>query len=449
MRQKGKGQTLDFNLSKKGTSRRDLLKICENAVKYSVRTSHPYFRNQLYGGVDPYALAGTWLSEALNTNQYTFEVAPFFMTTERAILKKIREIIGWPDGRGDGIFAPGGSTGNMYGIVAARYNKFPESKVEGMFGLPRLTLFISQDAHYSSIKAAHWLGFGTKSVIAVPTDELGRMIPEELEKCKCGAVPFCVVATSGTTVLGAFDPLEAIAKICRANDIWLHVDACWGGSALLSKKHRHLMKGVENADSLIWNPHKMLGAPLQCSPFVIRHEGLLHKCNSASATYLFQQDKFYDVSYDTGDKSFQCGRKVDGFKLWTMWKARGDNGLEALVSNTFQCAEYVHELIKNRPGFKMVIPEVQCTNVCFWYIPECLRNLEETEEWWTKMEKVAPEIKRRMTVEGSLLIGYQPLKHKNLRNFFRLVLTCQPPLTTENMDFVVSEIDRLGRDMIL
>lgn len=83
----------------------------------------------------------------------------------------------------------------------------------------------------------------------------------------------------------------------------------------------------------------MLGAPLQCSLFLTRHNGLLHQCNSAAATYLFQQDKFYDVSYDTGDKSLQCGRKVDGFKLWFMWKARGDSGFELAVDKAMENAE--------------------------------------------------------------------------------------------------------------
>ena len=86
--------------------------------------------------------------------------------------------------------------------------------------------------------------------------------------------------------------------------------ACLGGSAILSNKHKHLLDGVERADSISWNPHKTLGVPLQCSMFLIKQKGLLHSCNSAAAQYLFQQDKFYDISYDTGDKSVQCGRKV-------------------------------------------------------------------------------------------------------------------------------------------
>lgn len=91
----------------------------------------------------------------------------------------------------------------------------------------------------------------------------------------------------------------------------------------------------------------MLGAPLQCSVFLTKHKGILHRCNCASATYLFQQDKFYDVSYDTGDMSVQCGRKVDAFKLWLMWKARGDLGFEKFVDRAMACSKYVSINFKN------------------------------------------------------------------------------------------------------
>ena len=138
-------------------------------------------------------------------------------------------------------------------------------------------------------------------------------------------------------------------------------------------------------------------------------QDILHRCNSASASYLFQPDKFYDVSYDTGDKSFQCGRKVDAFKLWLMWKARGDKGMEQIVDNAFDCARlanafdyfcvlslyqivallrYFAEKVNSRPGFRLVIPEVNCTNVCFWYIPPSLRNCEESSQWWDQISKV-------------------------------------------------------------
>ncbi|KAK4010907.1 hypothetical protein OUZ56_020030 [Daphnia magna] len=441
---------VDLSLGDSPLSHGEIFELCKRAVEYSVRTNHPKFLNQLYHGADPVGLAGAWLSEALNTNLYTYEVAPFFMMVEHEVLAHLRSFIGWEDG--DGIFTPGGSLANMYGMVLARFNKFPEVKTKGMGNIGELVAFTSQEGHYSILKAAHWIGLGTDNLVMVASDSSGRMIPAELENKIVKAleqkkVPYFVNATAGTTVFGAFDPLEPLAFICKKYDLWLHVDAAWGGGALVSQKHRSLMQGIEMVDSVAWNLHKMLGAPLQCSAFLTKHTNVFHRCNSASATYLFQTDKYYDMRYDTGDKSIQCGRKVDAFKLWLMWKARGNRGLEKMVDNAFECSKYFTRQLSLRPGFRLVIAEPSCTNVCFWYIPPRWRNLPESPEWWGKLSKVAPAIKKRMVEKGSLMVSYQPLVHKNMVNFFRLALHCQPPPTHEDMDFVLNEIERLGRDL--
>merc|ERR1711892_230432 len=446
-------EKLPLTIGDEGLSDDEMKKIGEQVAEYSVKTCHPHFYNQLYHGADEYGLAGSWLSDALNTNIHTFEVAPAFIIIEHHVLGYIRRLFGWGD-QGDGIFSPGGSMSNMYGMMCGRHCKFPELKTKGLFGHPPLVAFTSEESHYSIVKGANWLGMGVENVVKVKTDEGGRMIPAELEKCILKAqaenkAPFFVNATSGSTVLGAYDDLDGLADVCKKHSIWLHVDACWGGSAILSNKLKHLMKGSEKVDSIAWNPHKMVGAPLQTSPFIVRHKGMLHQTNSANATYLFQQDKFYDVSFDTGDKSVQCGRKVDAFKLWFMLKARGEDYMEDMVDNTFAMADYLTELVKTKPGFRLV-PEYetrQCTNVGFWYIPPRLQGKEENDEWWQEVEKIAPNIKEKMIMEGSLMIGYQPLPYKNLKNFFRMVIHGVPRPSKENMEFVVNEIERIGKDL--
>ncbi|KAJ9579584.1 hypothetical protein L9F63_004769, partial [Diploptera punctata] len=441
---------LNLELGAQGLQECELLELCREAVSHSVQTCHPHFKNQLYGGTDPYGLAASYLAEALNTNIHTYEVAPVFVLVECAVLQHVLNLFGFPDG--DGIFAPGGSMSNMYGMVLARYKAVPDSKTKGLSGQPTLVAFTSEDGHYSVKKGAHWLGIGTENVIPVKTDSGGCMIPSDLVCCiekalSEGKKPFFVSATSGTTVLGAFDPLEQLADICQQYGIWLHVDACWGGTLILSKKHCHRLQGINRANSLAWNPHKMLGAPLQCALFLTQEKGLMHHCNSASASYLFQQDKFYDMSYDTGDKSIQCGRKVDAFKLWLMWKARGNQGFESLINNAMDAARYFKERIEGRPGFRLVLNEFECTNICFWFIPPSLRNMEENNDWWQKMHDVAPKIKEKLIVSGSLMISYQPLPQKGLCNFFRFVTSCHPVATLADMDYVWQEIERCGADI--
>ncbi|TKS81606.1 Acidic amino acid decarboxylase GADL1 [Collichthys lucidus] len=441
-------ELLDLELREVGESESKILQRCRDAIKYSVKTTHPRFFNQLYGGMEPYSMVASFIVEALKPSLYTYEVAPVFSLMEEAVLKKMMEVIGWEEG-GDGIFNAGGSMSNMYAVNLARYHHCPDIKEDGLSAAPRLVMFTSQECHYSISKAAAFVGIGTKNVYVVPSDNRGKMIPSALEEqiktAKSeGAVPFMVNATAGTTVLGAFDPIQEIADICEKYKLWLHVDACWGGAALMSKKHKHLLKGIHRADSVAWNPHKMLMACLQCCAFLVRDKtNLLQRCHSAGASYLFQQDKFYDVSYDTGDKSIQCSRKPDVFKFWLMWKALGTGELEKRVDRALVMARYLAHEIKRREGFRLLM-EPEYANVCFWYIPPSLRNLPDGPELWNKLHTVAPVVKERMMKKGSMMVSYQP--HGDNVNFFRMIII-SPQAGRQDMDFVLDEIHNLGKDL--
>ncbi|XP_005094033.1 cysteine sulfinic acid decarboxylase [Aplysia californica] len=440
---------LPLDISSGPVSHDTLLDGMKSIIKYSVKTGHPHFYNQLFGGLDPYSQAGSWLSESLNSNIHTFEVSPVFIVMEKYLFKKMCDIIGFENG--DGIFCPGGSASNVMALQVARYKKFPQVKTEGIYGLPKLRCYISEDGHYSLKKAAGYLGLGSDNVVPVKTDEQGRILTDDLEQkiqedLQKGYAPLFLMATSGSTVLGSFDDLTALSKVCRQHGIWLHADACWGGGTLLSKKHRHLMDGVHLCDSVAWNFHKIYGTPVQCSALLINDQKILLDANSSKAEYLFQPDKCYDVSYDVGDKTVQCGRKVDVVKLWLQWKAFGDSGFEARVDRAFDNVRYLQEKVKTTEGFRLIMPEFQFVNACFWYIPPRLRGQEETKEWWAEVGKVAPKVKERMVKAGTMMINYQPLSSKGLVNFFRLIVH-NPSNTYKDMDFIISEIDRLGWDL--
>ncbi|XP_076180879.1 glutamate decarboxylase-like protein black [Ptiloglossa arizonensis] len=438
---------IDLTLFDQGVSHEELLSLARNVIKYSVKTGHPRFVNQLYSSVDPYGLLGQWMTDALNPSVYTYEVSPVFSLMEEELLREMRKIIGWKDGRGDGIFCPGGSIANGYAINLARHYRFPRLKEVGQSSVGKLTVFASRDAHYSVKKLSAFLGIGTSNVYEVKTDDRGKMCVTDLEvqidrALSEGATPLMVSATAGTTVLGAFDPLRDIAAICKKHNLWFHVDAAWGGGALMSKKHRHLLNGVELADSVTWNPHKLLAAPQQCSTLLLRHEGLLQSAHSSNASYLFQPDKFYDTSYDSGDKHVQCGRRADVLKFWFMWKAKGTRGLEKHVDRVFELARYFTDYVRHREGF-MLLLEPECTNVCFWYVPPSKRHLRG-EEQLKVLQKIGPTVKERMVKNGSMLITYQPLRE--LPNFFRLVLQ-NSGLTEADMEFFAKEIERLASDL--
>lgn len=199
------------------------------------------------------------------------------------------------------------------------------------------------------------------------------------------------------------------------------------------------------ADSVTWNPHKLLAAPQQCSTFLTRHQHILTECHSSNATYLFQKDKFYDTRYDTGDKHIQCGRRADVLKFWFMWRAKGSEGFERHVDRVFENAEFFTAQIKARDDFEMVLEQPECTNVCFWYVPPSLRGCDRSSaEFVERIHKVAPKIKERMMKEGTMMMTYQPLWDKP--NFFRLVLQ-NSALNKDDMLHIIDEIERLGSDL--
>eukprot|EP00069_Balaena_mysticetus_P004852 bmy_04670T0 len=458
-------QLLDLELRNEGESQEQILERCRAVIRYSVKTCHPRFFNQLFSGLDPHALAGRIVTESLNTSQYTYEIAPVFVLMEEEVLKKLRALVGWSSG--DGVFCPGGSISNMYAVNLARYQRYPDCKQRGLRALPPLALFTSKE------KGAAFLGLGTDSVRMVKADERGKMIPEDLERQiglaeAEGAVPFLVSATSGTTVLGAFDPLEAVADVCQRHGLWLHVDTSdleilllgrgeteapftgdlerwglWLGS-LRGSQLTLLCCAHPRADSVAWNPHKLLSAGLQCSALLLQDtSNLLKRCHGSQASYLFQQDKFYDVALDTGDKVVQCGRRVDCLKLWLMWKAQGGQGLERRVDQAFALARYLVEELKKREAFELVM-EPEFVNVCFWFVPPSLREKKGSPDYGERLAKVAPVLKERMVRKGSMMIGYQP--HGTRGNFFRMVVA-NPALTRADMDFLLNELERLGQDL--
>ena len=252
------------------------LELARKTLQHSVRTGHPRFLNQLFGGYDPAGILGDWITALTNTSMYTYEVAPVGTVVELALIERLNRYVGF-DG-GEGVLAPGGSISNLMCVLAARHRAFPHAKKEGLRGDDRPTMFVSAESHYSLARAGSVAGFGTDGVVEIPVDSIGRMrmdaLEEAIQRAKAaGRTPFMVAATAGTTVVGAFDPIDDIADIAERHGLWLHIDGCYGGSVLLSSRHRNLLDGIQRADSVSWNPHKMMGVPLACAATLMREKG--------------------------------------------------------------------------------------------------------------------------------------------------------------------------------
>ena len=460
------GVGMTFEHQEPAWSEQQLRDAVTTILQTSVRSSSPLFLNQLYAGVDPVALAGEWVSAALNSNVHTFEVAPSLTEIEKSCLEKVARCwLKTNDGvetpEHDGLFVPGGSLSILYSILLARDVADSSIRKAGMDRNNKLVAFCSENAHYSYKKSAIVTGLGEENLVAVKCLPNGAMDPGALRAAIASAIaagktPFYVGTTAGTTVLGAFDPFSEIFDVVdefqnangKSQRIWTHIDGAWGGGAMLSKEHNHLMDGAERSDSFSWNPHKMLGMPLQCSVFVCKHAGSLSKANGAKAEYLFQPDK-NNSGADLGDRTIQCGRKADAVKLWLAWKLRGDEGFAKCIDRSFHLAKFVQLEVENSDGKFVLVQPAQCSNVGFWYVPPRLRPFNRTtatEEDWAELGYVAPKLKNAMQKAGDAMIGFQPIASMGYVNFFRLVLPNPRHITEMDLRAMLDRMDTYGQE---
>lgn len=361
-------ESINFTIENKGVSENEFLELLDKYLEYSVRTGNKQFLNQLYSGFNFPAFIGEVFTILANTSMYTYEVAPVATTIETEMISLMNSYAGYT--HGDGIFVSGGSNANLVAMFSARNRILPESRFEGYDRNQKLVAFVNEQAHYSFETAANVLGIGAKNVIKVKSDKNGKLIPSELESeitnaIERGEKPFFVAATCATTLLGAYDPIDEMAAICKKYNIWLHADGSFGGSIILSDKHRHLMKGIEKTDSFAWNPHKLMNIPLICSALLVRKFGTLqHNITDINTDYIFHE---IDAIEDLGKKSIQCGRKVDAVKLWFAWKYFGLEGYQKRIDNLIEMAAYAENLVNEHPKLEL-LAQRQSFAVCFRYV---------------------------------------------------------------------------------
>jgi glutamate/tyrosine decarboxylase-like PLP-dependent enzyme len=367
-------QIIDFKVSRSSVSEHEFLELLDKYLEYSVRTGNKQFLNQLFSGFNFPAFIGETFALLANTSMYTYEVAPVATNIESEMIGLMNRYAGYENG--DGVFVSGGSNANLIAMFSARNNKVPEVKSRGMDQSLKLKAFINRDAHYSIDNAANVLGIGVDNVVKVKTDKSGRIIPEEFEKdiknsIARGEKPFFAVATCATTLTGAFDPIEEMAEICKKYDVWLHADGAFGGSILLSDKYRVIMKGIENTDSFSWNPHKLMNIPLICSVILVKDKDTLtDNITDIDADYLFHN---MDFTEDLGEKSIQCGRRVDAVKLWFAWKYFGLEGYQKRIDNLVEIVTYAEDIVKQHTNLELLVPRNSFT-LCFRYSSDKIKD---------------------------------------------------------------------------
>lgn len=318
-------------------------------------------------------------------------------------------------------------------MLCGRNQVLPEAKFKGLRDR-QLVAFVSEQTHYSYEKAANLLGIGIENLVKIKSDIDGKIIPQELEVAIQKSllekkIPFFVGATAGTTVLGAFDPLPALAEITKKYKLWLHVDAAWGAPVLFSEKYKYLLAGSELVDSLTWDAHKLMGVPLICSAILVKEKGILSEtCSGGGTDYLFHDDE--NDSYNLGKISLQCGRKVDALKFWLCWKYSGNKGYEKQVDNLFELANYATEYIRNCENLELIV-EPKFLNICFRYISR-EKNFDSAA-----LDRLNLEIRNRLIALGETFVNYTYYQDKVI---IRLILA--------NSELQKADIEKFFKNLI-
>ena len=358
-------ETIDLSLKEGAMIDTNFKSLLKEVLISTPKTATNLFFNQLFGGRQSKAILGDLLAVMLNNSMYTYKVAGPQVGIEQEIIRQSCNLIGYGPSS-NGTFPTGGSMSNYMALVMGRDVKDPTCRLNGMS--KPLIIYTSKESHYSNAKNASFAGIGRNNIRYIKADSKGRMLPNKLEEqilkdIKNGGIPTYVNATAGTTVLGAFDPIDKIADITEKYNIWLHVDGAYCGSVIFSEKYNHLVKGVARSNSFSYNAHKMLGTPLTCSIILVNDKKHLHDSFSNDADYLYQTD---GDDFNLGKTSFQCGRRNDALKFWTLWKSIGTNGLKQIVEQQFYLADVALAYIRSNPEYTLYSDD-DSISVCFNY----------------------------------------------------------------------------------
>jgi L-2,4-diaminobutyrate decarboxylase len=339
----------------------------DDTIARTMHLHHPGCMGHQVAASLPVAALADLTAGFLNQGMAVFETGQIAVPIERQTVRWLADAVGWGP-EADGMFTSGGSLGNMTALLAAR-NLAGEGRswTDGVRTEAPMVVLVSEQAHYSISRSVGILGLGQANVIGVATDAACRMDMAALHAAAdaaeaAGQRVLAVVGSACTTAAGAYDPLPAIGAFCRERGYWFHVDGAHGASVLLSPRYRHLAAGIELADSIVWDAHKLLSVPSLATAVLFRRGGDNYAAFRQEASYLFNDGA--ETAFDLGLRTVECTKRMLAFKLWLALQVHGADALGELVAVMHDRAREFAELVAADPDFELLLhPESNI--VCF------------------------------------------------------------------------------------
>ena len=363
----------------------------EIVFAHSTYIGNPRFLAYISGAGTVPGAAAELLAAGLNPNLRGWLLAPAATEIELHLGRWFARQFGLPE-RAGGLMVTGGAMANFVGLKTARDAQSGwRTRREGLAGLPPLTLYCSDQAHAVIERAADMLGLGSQAVRKIPVDSDWRMrldvLHERIESdSAAGAKPLAIIGSAGTTATGAIDSLDALADLCREYGLWFHVDAAYGGPAVLTDDLRPLFKGIERADSIAFDPHKWLYAPRAAGCLLIRDLQLLADAFAVQPTYIYQDRERTDRGIDLGLLGPEFTRSFLSFKVWVSLLAHGRAAYARRIAHDAALARYLGARVHERPDFELMTP-VSLSICCFRYIPPDLSAMPGRDEYLDRLNE--------------------------------------------------------------
>jgi glutamate/tyrosine decarboxylase-like PLP-dependent enzyme len=357
----------------------------EVVFEHSTFPGHPRFMAYVSGAGTVPGVAADLLAAGVNMNAGGWMLAPSALEIELHLTRWFARQFGMPE-TAAGIVVSGGAMANFIALKVARDRGAGwDVRAQGMTAGPPLAMYMSTETHVVSTRAADMLGIGSNAVRKIPVDERFRvrldLLREAIARDRAdGLRPFAVVGSAGTVATGAVDPLDGLAQLCRDEGIWFHVDAAYGGPAAFTDDLRPLFAGIEQADSIAFDPHKWMYTPLTGGCILVRDPQLLADSFSIQAAYVRQDKERTGRGIDGTQLGPQFSRGFWALKIWMSLLAHGRLAYVRRISHDAELARYLGTRAQERPDFELACP-VGLSICCFRYVPADLPSSPEAEAY--------------------------------------------------------------------
>ena len=395
----------DEALPDTGISAEEILKrFSKDIVPHAQAVPSPRYFGQFNPTPLPIAVWADVLASMLNQNAGAWRNGPTSAMIEARIMRWLCDLIDYPP-ESFGTLASGGSEANLIALKCARDKAHADIVHQGVFSAPgRLTVYASEQCHFSVEKSLDILGLGRSSLRKIATDESFHILPDELRNAidadrKNDFIPCCIVGVAGTTSTGVIDPIVELADIAKQNNCWFHVDAAYGGALAFSSEHKSKLDGIDRADSVTFDPHKWMFVPFSCGAVLVREGGhVLRDAFDISPEYLSEDRGGADVEFDFFRYGQMGTRRFNSLKLWMALKFMGAKGYARVIERQIRLTEYLASRLDELKDFHR-LGQVETAVCCFKFLPEAA--------WWAggkDQDRLQQQLQQRIEKSGEAWI---------------------------------------------